>query len=317
VRGTIAWILLALASTGVARADVRAGEAAYDRGDYSAAFEEWQRPAEEGDAEAQYGLGRLYFYGQGVDQDYSKAAKWYRKAALQNHARSQANLGHLYEAGLGVEQDFAEAARWYRAAAEQGRAVAQRGLGRLYEEGRGVEQSRPEAVRWYQLAAEQGDGEARSALDRIEAARPTGAPVAGLEIGAAAYDRGDYTTALATWTALAETGDAEAEYRLGGLYRTGLGVTLDLAEAGKWYQRAADRGHGEAMYHLGFLYLRGRGVSRRVEYGLAHGWFSLAAERGVGDAAAWRDRIARKLTPKEREQSAKLVELSAAALQRP
>jgi hypothetical protein len=53
-------------------------------------------------------------------------------------------------------------------------------------------------------------------------------------------------------------------------------------------------------------------VCERSEMGLAHGWFSLAAERGVGDAATWRDKLSRRLTGKEREQSAKLVQANAA-----
>ena len=306
MRRTVGSILVALAAIGIVLADVPAGEAAYSQGDYAAALEAWRLAADQGDADAQYGMGRLYFYGQGVERNTATAAEWYRRAALQDHARSQTNLGYLYEAGLGVEQDLVEAARWYRAAAERGRAVAQRSLGRLYESGRGVERSIPEAIRWYERAAALGDDEARAALARLAGGMSAAAPAGSLEAGAVAFERGDYGAALANWRPLADTGDREAEYRLGGLYRTGLGVPKDPAEAGRWYRRAADQGHGEAMYDLAFLYMRGRGVSRRPELGLAHGWFSLAAQRGVGDASAWRDRLARKLTPKEREQSANL-----------
>jgi len=317
-------IVVALLFAAIARADVPAGDAAYESGDYATALREWLQPAEKGAAEAQYGMGRLYFYGQGVDQNYATAAEWYAKAAAQGHARSQTNLGHIYEQGLGVEPDPAQAARWYRAAAESGRPMAQLRLGRLYEVGRGVAKDLAEAVRWYGAAAAQGDTEARSALDRIERTgdtapdvpseappdppSPSAAPesLPSFDTGVLAYDRGDYDAALRIWVALAQKGDAEAHYRVGSLYRSGLGVPIDLAEAGRWYQRAADLGHGEAMYHLGFLYLRGRGVTRRVEYGLAHAWFNLAAGRGIGDAAAWRDRIAPRLTAKERRQSDRL-----------
>jgi hypothetical protein len=34
-----------------------------------------------------------------------------------------------------------------------------------------------------------------------------------------------------------------------------------LAEAVKWYRKAADQGSGEAHYHLGMCYAEGRGVA--------------------------------------------------------
>ena len=62
--------------------------------------------AEQGDAEAQYRLGRLYTKGLGVPQDYTQAADLYRKAAEQGNAAAQRNLGWLYTKGLGVPQDY-------------------------------------------------------------------------------------------------------------------------------------------------------------------------------------------------------------------
>lgn len=39
--------------------------------------------AQQGDAEAQLKLARMYYHGEGVRQDYNEAARWYRKAADQ------------------------------------------------------------------------------------------------------------------------------------------------------------------------------------------------------------------------------------------
>ena len=44
---------------------------------------ELRQAAEQGDAAAQYTLGRLYELGRGVPKDEAKAAHWYRKAAEQ------------------------------------------------------------------------------------------------------------------------------------------------------------------------------------------------------------------------------------------
>ena len=70
---------------------------------------------------------------------------------------------------------------------------------------------------------------------------------------------------------------------------------------------AAEQGHARAMYDLAFLYYRGRGVSERPDFVRAHAWFGLAAERGVGDAGAWRDKASRKLSRKEREEAQRLA----------
>ena len=47
------------------------------------------------------------------------------------------------------------------------------------------------------------------------------------EDGLAAYQRDDYATALRLWRPLANHGDSDAQYRLGRMYLTGLGVARD------------------------------------------------------------------------------------------
>ena len=75
------------------------GKAAYLNGDYETALRLWRPLADQGNAEAQAGLGWMYFHGQGVAQDYVQAISWYRKAADQGHVVAQANLGLMYEHG--------------------------------------------------------------------------------------------------------------------------------------------------------------------------------------------------------------------------
>ena len=106
-------------------ADFQKGEEAYEAGDYAAALREFIPLAEQGDAESQRCLGRIYVLGEGVAQDYAKAAKWSRKAAEQGDAEAQFNLGLMYANGQGVAEDYAQAAAWFRKAAEQGHAEAQ------------------------------------------------------------------------------------------------------------------------------------------------------------------------------------------------
>ncbi|MTW23223.1 serine/threonine-protein kinase [Allochromatium palmeri] len=140
------------------------GMAAFDRGDYQQAFAIWQPLAEQGDANAQFYLGKMYFNGQGVAKDYSQALQWYRKSAKQGFAQAQNNLGSMYTNGEGVAQDDAQAVQWYRKAAAQGADLAQFNLGLMYAKGQGVAQDYSQAVQWFRKAAEQGDAEAQFSL---------------------------------------------------------------------------------------------------------------------------------------------------------
>ena len=133
-------VLSIVCLTTPAWADFKAGEKAYQQGDYATALREWQPLAKQGQAAAQYHLGLLYANGQGVPKDDAQARQWYEKAAVQEHAEAQASLGSLYDYARGGPQDFKMAVRWYRRSAEKGNDFAQRRLGLLYEQwGRGAE----------------------------------------------------------------------------------------------------------------------------------------------------------------------------------
>ncbi len=62
--------------TAPAWAGYKEGAAAYQRGDYATALQEFKPLAEQGDAEAQNFLGLMYELGRGVPQDYAEAVKW-------------------------------------------------------------------------------------------------------------------------------------------------------------------------------------------------------------------------------------------------
>jgi hypothetical protein len=112
--------------------------------------------AEQGNAEAEYKLGRMYAKGEGVPQDYMQAVEWFRKAADHGNAYGQNAMGTMYAYGTGVPQDYVQAIAWYHRAAEQGDMMAQSNLGVMYDTGRGVPQDFPQAAEWYRKAAEQG-----------------------------------------------------------------------------------------------------------------------------------------------------------------
>jgi len=85
-----------------------------------------------------------------------------------------------------------------------------------------------------------------------------GAPgVDPLEDGVAAYQRGDFASALRLFQRLAEHGDASAQCNLGVMYEQGRGVAQNYREAMKWFRLAAVQGNASAQSNLGVMYYKG------------------------------------------------------------
>jgi TPR repeat protein len=80
----------------------------------------------------------------------------------------------------------------------------------------------------------------------------------------------------------AESGDPQAQYRLGMAYFKGAGIERDSALALKWIQRAADQGYGQAQYTLGAMHHAGRGALQ--SFPLALKWFEQAAQQNHAEA---------------------------------
>jgi len=80
----------------------------------------------------------------------------------------------------------------------------------------------------------------------------------------------------------AEMGLAPAQYRIGNLYEKGMGVERDLTKAKTWYQLAADQGNANAMHNLGVLFAMG--VDGTADNASAARWFQEAADLGVTDS---------------------------------
>ncbi|HZU88019.1 MAG TPA: hypothetical protein VE993_02065, partial [Stellaceae bacterium] len=85
---------------------------------------------------------------------------------------------------------------------------------------------------------------------------------------ARALDRGRPDKAVRLLRALAEAGDAEAQYRLAELYETGTGVVQSFADATHWFRAAAEQGSVPAQARLGEIYLNGRAAPTSIGPGL-------------------------------------------------
>jgi TPR repeat protein len=88
--------LLAVAMGPAVAQDIDKGKEAAWRGDYAAALAEFQPLAEQGNADAQYGLASLYRDGRGVPRDDGQAAAWYLRAAEAGSWWATFDLGMLY-----------------------------------------------------------------------------------------------------------------------------------------------------------------------------------------------------------------------------
>src|SRR6516225_9044929 len=79
-----------------AGADLASAKHDYQEKNYAAALKESTPLAEEGNADAQVLLGRMYMMGQGVNQDRDRALKWFKPAAVQGNADAEFFLGSMY-----------------------------------------------------------------------------------------------------------------------------------------------------------------------------------------------------------------------------
>ena len=120
-----------------------------------------------------------------------------------------------------------------------GYVKAQYKLGYLYEHGLLVLKADPaRSIAWYTQAAKQGDPEAELALSGWYY---VGAP--GI------LDQNEKEAYLWARKA-ADKGLSEGEYAVAYYTEYGIGTTLDLEEAWRWYRRAASQGNERAIGRL-------------------------------------------------------------------
>lgn len=215
--------------------------------------------AQQENVNAKYKMGLKYYNGQGVPKNNAEAMKYFKKAAEQGHADAQYKLGRMYEYDVdipgeqeamnaqknftkkvdsGIEnpsdaenylvsmgnlmQNFnqiqAEAVKWYKKAAIQGHADAQYELGTKYALGfGGLKEDYAEAAKWLIKAAEQGHASAQYELGGM-------------------YHNGEGVSqncaeAVKWWEKAAEQGDPNAQYKLGVMYYKGQGTPQNFVKA--------------------------------------------------------------------------------------
>jgi hypothetical protein len=117
----------------------------YEYGEYEIARKYWEPLAIDGDCDAEFSLGLLYFEGRAVSKSYERAIEWWTKAADQGQPRAQTALGVIYShseipyspfrcgRGCGADKDLIIAYLWLGLASESGSPHEENKVKRLLE----------------------------------------------------------------------------------------------------------------------------------------------------------------------------------------
>ncbi|MGH8534380.1 MAG: tetratricopeptide repeat protein [Gammaproteobacteria bacterium] len=210
-------------------------------------------------------------------------------AQVEMKAMTRAELQAIKESYQ--KGDYVKVVRDLTPLAERGDMEAQYQLALMYANGRGVPRDQRQAATWFEKAT--------AVLD----------PGAQFNLGIMYFEgQGvprDYEQAARWFKGAGERGDAEALFNLGLMYDDGKGVRRDVREAVLWYKRAAELGLKQAQLMLAGMYRDGAGVSK--DETLAYLWYAMAAEQDDKDAAAERDRLAKRLTPAQYKEAIRML----------
>lgn len=242
--------------------------------------------ASKGNVLAIYDLGKFYSTDKFGAKDDDKSAQFYAealaafvdiepnadymfpyesKSAKPKDMRSYVwyRIGKMHCYGLGTEQNYTEAFRWFEKSAIEGNKFAQFSLANLYYYGNGVEQSYEQAFRWYMAAAKKQQPYAAYAVAQMYA---NGEFVEKDEIQAQSY----YKQALAGFQKLeaAEQADDNLFYKMGRMFRLGLGSEVDITKSLDYFKRAADLGNKNARRTMALEYISGDNVKQDIDKGI-------------------------------------------------
>lgn len=158
----------------------RQGAEYYNIGELEAAFDAFSQAAEQGNAIAQWKVGKMYADGEGIAEDDYQAFLMFSRIA-DTHAEDSpyspvaqivadafVSLGNYYKSGIaaaGIQPNMRRAVDLFTHAATYfGDANAQYQLARLYLEGNGVNPDPNHAARWLNLAARKNHAAAQATL---------------------------------------------------------------------------------------------------------------------------------------------------------
>ena len=219
--------------------------------------------AEKGNVLAIHDLGKVYA------DDKEKSDAYYKQALnvfLELEPMSQKlqpylqyRIGKMYCYSSGTEQNYAESFGWFLKSAIAGNKFAQFSLANQYYYGNGFYKDKQQALHWYMKAAEQELPYAAYAVAQMYA---NGEAVLQNEATAQQY----YVQALAGFLKLEESDRADDNllYKLGRMYRYGLGTDEDIPQALEYFSRSAKHGNKNARRMIAIEQLSGEYIPQDV-----------------------------------------------------
>ena len=172
-------------------------------------------------------------------------------------------IGKMHCYGLGTEQDYAQLFEWFLKSAHEGNKFAQYSLANLYYYGNGVEKDLSQAFLWYRKSSEQGQPYAPYAVAQMY---DKGEYVSQSEETAQRY----YKVALSGFLELESKDQADDNlfYKIGVMYKNGLGTEADISKAIDYFKRSAEMNNKNGLYEYGKTLIQGKYIEADLNKGL-------------------------------------------------
>lgn len=190
------------------------------------------------------------YEGQNMKSADMRSYVWYR-------------IGKMHCYGLGTEQDYEKAFEWFLKSAQEGNKFAQYSLANLYYYGNGVEKDLSQAFWWYRKSSEQGQPYASYAVAQMYS---KGEYVAENKETAQRY----YKAALSGFLELESKDQADDNlfYKIGVMYKNGLGTEADISKAIDYFKRSAEMNNKNGLYEYGKTLIQGKYIEADLNKGL-------------------------------------------------
>ena len=186
------------------------------------------------------------YEGQNMKSADMRSYVWYR-------------IGKMHCYGLGTEQNYEKAFEWFLKSAQEGNKFSQYSLANLYYYGNGAEKNLKEAFGWYMRSAKQGQPYASYAVAQMYS---KGEYVEHDEKTAQKY----YKQALSEFLKLEADGQADDNlfYKIGAMYKNGLGTEADMNKAIDYFKRSAELNNKNGLYEYGKALLLGENITQDI-----------------------------------------------------
>ncbi|WP_147820093.1 SEL1-like repeat protein [Salidesulfovibrio onnuriiensis] len=237
----------------------------FEQGEFEKSFELMLKCAEDGNIEAQFGVGHLYLNGLGVEQNIEHALKWYKSAADRGHLSSMYNIGKIYSSYL---NDCKESFYWFVRAADGGDLYAMNSLSIMYKNGECVPKDIDKSKKYYEMVIESESDYAR--LKEAES------------LFWGRFGKIDYEKSLLLLDDIYYNFAADAGYIYGVAYSNGYGVEQSKEKAFKHFKLSALAGNASSQYNVGIFLYNGYGVQKDKKEALV--WMEKAANKNLPKA---------------------------------